>query len=174
MDGNVVALLVAAVGMLGTLTSPVIGQRLTARTKREEAEATHERARREAVHGERKAAYIAFNAASRWYRVEMMNFLHAVDEAAVGDTERTELRASRQAYQAALAEIQILATDEVLAAVGEISTRLTPAFHALKRLEIGAPLPGWSFAETRDFLLGAWEHWLAMHRVMRSDLGLEG
>ncbi|MFE0463351.1 hypothetical protein ACFW1A_29280 [Kitasatospora sp. NPDC058965] len=180
MDGNTVALLVAAVGVLGTLSSPVISQRLSARTKREEAamqradaEAVREQARREAVVAERKAAYIAFNAASRRYRVEMMNYLHAVDAELAGDLDRAELREARRTYSACFAEVQILATDEVLASIEEISGRLSRAYLAIKRLENGAPDPGWSFDETRGFLIGAWDHWLAMRQVMRAELGLD-
>jgi hypothetical protein len=181
VDGNVVALLTAVVGVLGTLTSPVVSQRLSARSKREElesqrtdAEAVREQSRRESVARETKAAYIAFNAASRQYRVEMMNFLHAVDADAVGEVDRMELREARRAYSMSVAELQIVASDGVMESAEEVTGRLSSAYLAVKRLESGHPMPGWSFEETREFLIDAWEHWLSLHHVMRTDLGLDG
>jgi hypothetical protein len=179
VDGNVVALIVAVVGVLGTLTSPVITQRLSARSRRDELEAqrrdareAREHARADAVLAEKKAAYIAFNGAIRRYRVELMNYLHAVAERTPDETDRAALGEARRAYSTVVAEMQIMAADPVLTAMEEITSRLSSAFDAVKKLELGAPKPGWSFDETRAELLSLWDHWGPLRQAIRSDLGI--
>jgi hypothetical protein len=179
VDGNVVALIVAVVGVLGTLTSPVITQRLSARAREEELAAqrldardAREHSREVLVLAEKKATYIAFNAATRHYRVELMGYLHAVAERTPDETDRRELHDARRSYSMAVAEMQIMATDSVLAAMGQITTRLTSAYDAVKRLERGEPKPGWSFEETRVRLVSLWDHWEPLRLAMRTDLGV--
>ncbi|WP_370123084.1 hypothetical protein [Streptacidiphilus sp. MAP12-33] len=180
MDANVVALLVAVVGMLGTLSSPIVGQRLAARSRQEEREAQHRDAvdarvhlRSESILQEKKAAYVAFNGAARRYRAQLMTHLHAVHEGTLGEPDRTELTETRRTYLSALAEVQIVAPDEVLASVEEVMTHLSSAFDSIKALERGTPKPGSSFVEVRDRLLSVWGLWHAMRRLIRIDLGLE-
>jgi len=180
VDGDLIALLVAAVGMLGTLSSPVIAQRLSARTKREESEAQRrdalegrDHARREAISREKKAAYVAFNAAARRYRVELMNYLHAIANLATDEAARKELRDTRRAYSLGLAEIQIVASDSVMEVVERVTSNLSRAFKAIKDLEQETPEPGWSFEETQDHLVHIWDNWASMRKAMRNDLGLD-
>ncbi|WP_037605627.1 hypothetical protein [Streptacidiphilus rugosus] len=179
MDGNVVALIVAVVGVLGTLTSPVLSQRLSTHARREEqaaqrqdAREARDHARAETVQAEKKTAYITFNAAIRRYRVELMNYLHAVAERTPDETDRSELYEARRAYSAAVAEMQIMAADPVLSAMEEITTRLTSAFDAVKKIELGAPKPGWSFEETRAELVTLWNYWGPLREAIRRDLGI--
>jgi hypothetical protein len=178
--GDWVALLVAAVGMLGTLTSPVITQRLSARAKLEESDARRRdaqesrgHAHRESVVREKKAAYVTFNAAARRYRVEQMNYLHAIESKSADETDRRELREARRAYSLGLAEMQIVASDSVMAVVERITSDLSPAYKAIKSLENGTPDSGWSFEEIQEHLLRTWEHWASLREAMRHDLGLD-
>jgi len=175
-----VALLVAAIGMLGTLSSPIVAQRLSARTKREESDAQRQdalegrdHARREALAREKKAAYVSFNAAARRYRIELMNCLHAVGSGALDEAGRGELRDSRRAYSLGLAEMQIVASDSVMEVVEQVTSNLYGAYKAIKSLEDGAPEPGWSFEEIQDHLGRTWDYWAPMRKAMRNDLGLD-
>jgi hypothetical protein len=180
VSGDLVALLVAALGMLGTLSSPIVAQRLSARTKREESDAQRRDAlegrdhtRRETLAKEKKAAYVAFNAAARRYRIELMNRLHEVGSGTPGEAGRGELRDSRRAYSLGLAEMQIVASDSVMEVVEQVTSNLYRAYKAIKSLEDGTPDPGWSFEETQDHLIHTWDHWASMRKAMRNDLGLD-
>ncbi|SEL08051.1 hypothetical protein [Streptacidiphilus jiangxiensis] len=180
MDANVVALFVAVVGMLGTLTSPVIGQRLAARSRVEERESqrhdaleAREQAWSEALLREKKGAYITFNSAARRYRAQLMTYLHAVHEKTLDETDRAELAETRGVYLSALAEVQIMAPDEVAVSVEAVMSHLSSAYDAIKALERGKPKPGSSFEEIRDGLMAVWDLWHTMRRIIRVDLGLE-
>lgn len=65
MTAAVTAMITAVVGVLGTLFAPVIGQRLTARQRADEAVEAEERRRYE----ERRGAYTAMNRASRQFHL---------------------------------------------------------------------------------------------------------
>jgi hypothetical protein len=102
-----------------------------------------------------------------------MSYLHAVHERTLDEADRIELAEARRLYLSALAEVQIMAPDEVLASAEVIMNHLSSAYDAIKALERGNPKPGRSFEAVRDGLMSVWDVWHTMRRIIRVDLGLE-
>lgn len=152
METVVSPLVVAVVGIIGTLLSPIVSGRLTARMQRELAAQQLQHAResrdhdeRRALAAEKRACYVTVNATARWYRVVQMNYLHAVHEGRLREEDRGEFEAARRAYAAAVAEAQILGSPEVLDEMEIIFSGLSRTFRRIKRLELGDPEPDGSF-----------------------------
>jgi hypothetical protein len=179
MNGTTGALLIAVVGVLGTLSAPVVSQRLSASARREEfalqrlhrQEDFDRELQREALAAKR-ACYVSLTATSRRYRVELMNYLHRVNGGTAGDGPRGELEEARRGYIASLAETQMTATAPVLDAVDPVTSGLSEAYRTIMALDGGHPQPGWSFEETRDFLQEHLEDWRHLRAATRADLGV--
>src|SRR5215470_565786 len=160
-------LAVAVVGVLGTLFSPIVTQRLSARVKREEFELhraqrgeinTYER--QKALYEQKRMCYVGMVASSRRYRIELMNYLHAVAKGAVDDGARSALRVAREAYIASVAETHMTASGPVLGALEPVTDNLSTAFRAIKRFEDGELEPEWSFERIENFLVELWGQWV--------------
>ena len=100
MSGNVTALLVAIAGVLGTLRSPILTQRLNLRAKQQKIDALKEQRIEERVEERRRTAFkesrdccIALNTAARSFRQSLKNCLfEGYDE------DRTELEQARRVF----------------------------------------------------------------------------
>lgn len=98
MNAAITALIVAIVGVLGTLLAPIVSQRLSARARREEFEMQrtqqldeYRRQQEEKVLMAKRACYITVISSARRYRLELMRYLFAVKEGAVDDTAGSRL-----------------------------------------------------------------------------------
>jgi hypothetical protein len=179
MDASATALIVAIVGVIGTLVAPIVSQRLSALSRREEFEQQriqrhdeYEHQRQEKELAIRRACYIAVIAGARRYRLELMRYLHSVNEDAVDDAGRERLEEARLAFNAGLAEMQLTASGPVLEALGPIRQGMSGGYTAIKDLERGEPEPEGSFEEIKAFLLELWDAWPPAHAAMRADLGV--
>ncbi|WP_371502205.1 hypothetical protein OG871_34455 [Kitasatospora sp. NBC_00374] len=173
-------LLIASVGVVGTLLSPVVTTRLSARLQRDQFDAqralaldTHRQDGLRAQHAEKRACYVTLNAASRRYRVVQMNYLYAVEDGRLDDEDRRELEESRRAHGAAVAEAQMTAAPKVLDELETISGALSRSYRRIRRLESGQPEPDGSFDEVRAELLALWDEWKGLRDAMRLDLGVD-
>ena len=180
MSGATGALIIAIVGVVGTLSSPIVTQRLSSRARREEFEALriqrqeeYQRERERAVLSDKRACYIAMIATSRRYRVELMNYLHMVDRGEIDHASQESLEDIRRAYIASYAELQMTATSGVMEAVEPVTHGLSKAYRATKHLEHGEPESDGSFEEIREFLLQLWEQWRHLRNAMRNDLKVQ-
>lgn len=167
----------AAVGVLGTLISPVITVRLSARLQQSRLEAERDLAldaRRhdelKSVQSQKRSCYVTLNAAARRYRVVQMNYLHALQEERLTSEERQELEDARRSYGAAVAEAQMTAAPKVLDEMETIFSALSRSYRGIRRLELRDPEPDGSYGEVRAQL---WERWKALRDAMRVDLGVE-
>jgi hypothetical protein len=177
---NLDAIVIAVVGVVGTLAGSIVGQLLTARTRRYELEIQrsqqqedYARKRRVAELADKRSCYIAMMTSSRRYRVEVMNYLYAVKERTVDATARSDLESARRACLDSLGEVQIVATLEVLATIDPVNSGLSNAYRATKRLEAGEPEPDGSFEEIYQSLTDLWDQWHHMREAMRKDLGVK-
>jgi hypothetical protein len=173
-------LAIAVVGVLGTLSSPVITQRLSQRAKQEEAELrgaqlAEDSARewQRALYEQKRSCYISMTATSRRYRIELMNYLYAAVKGQVDTSARDSLRTAREAYIASIAETHVTATLSVLEALEPVTTNLSWAFRVVKLVEEGNPGDGWQFEDVEAFLVKLWDQWVVLRQVMRADLGVE-
>ena len=180
MDSSTVALVIAVVGVLGTLAGTIVSQVLSARARRADFDMQRSQRREDYIHERQKAdlankrsCYIAMMASSRRYRVELMNYLYMVKQKTINSDARNDLENARRAYLDSIAEVQIVATLKVLSTIDPVGSGLSKAYHAIKQLQSGEPEPDGSFEEIDRFLKELWDQWRYMREAMRQDLGIE-
>jgi hypothetical protein len=150
MSGSVTALLVAVVGVLGTLAATVLTQRYSMRAKQQEIEAqlkqaevqfkqrsaelTEERWR--AALKDRRDCYIALNTAARAFRRAIKNCLfEGLDKMGA------ELEQARQTFMDQYSEAQIILPEAVRKEARPVYDRLTDAYGEVKKLGDKWPIP---------------------------------
>lgn len=174
------AVLIATVGVLGTLGAPIVSQWLATRTKRVDFEMRKSErlddfrlTQGQTDAANKRACYIAFMVNARRYRLGVTNYLDKVKVGAVDKAERDELGAARRAYLESFAEIQLTASLQALAAIQPFNDGLSEAYRAAKQFENQGPKPGGSVEEVKAFLDKLWDQWNDMREAMRNDLGVE-
>ncbi|WP_326843311.1 hypothetical protein OHB33_29105 [Streptomyces sp. NBC_01558] len=179
MGSSTIALVAAVAGVAGTLLAPVLAQRSNAKTQKAEFErqqqAAHaqwqvEQQREELI--TRRTCYIEANAANRRYRIQLMNYLWHVRRGEVTDALRADLEVARQAHHSAFAEVQMVASPDVLGELDVMAKALSEGYRRTKCLEEGTPDPDDSFEVIEQYLQWIWDRWKAMRNVMRADLGV--
>ncbi|MET9518254.1 hypothetical protein [Streptomyces sp. NPDC002994] len=192
MGANWVGLLIAMVGVGGTLGAALLTQNRADRTKHMELQAATEQRREERGHAEellqaeqarqwqreslerRRACYITLNTASRQYVTEMTNYLYALQRSQDVDTSLKNLEAGRLAFRESYAEAQMVLPDAVLRAASMAKKRLNAAYGKLRKYG-GAPS---TYAEELATLEGelnqeVWPYLGALKQSMRADLGVD-
>jgi hypothetical protein len=142
MSSAIVSLVIAVVGVCGTLASAIFTQQLAQRAKLQELERA-ERLRRteqEAAEKQRKtdqlrSCYVQLNANDRNYRDAMLAYAYALKTGSPSEAEAAEVAAARRAQRDARAEAQMVVSEEVLDAEGQVNAQLAMAYSHLKRIE---------------------------------------
>ncbi|MGW5609439.1 hypothetical protein ACWEWI_25710 [Streptomyces sp. NPDC003753] len=144
MWSAIVSLVVAVVGVCGTLASALLTQHASQRAKLQELEHT-ERVRLAEQEAEReqrradelRACYVKLNAQDRHYRDAMLAYAYALKggSPAEAEAETAEVTMARRAQRDARAEAQMVVSDTVLSAEGEVNYALTQAYRRLKEAE---------------------------------------
>ncbi|MDX2709070.1 hypothetical protein PV350_40420 [Streptomyces sp. PA03-6a] len=137
MSGGTISVIVASVGVLGTLASGVITQVLAQRAESQRRE-REERARtteQRASEDQRKIdqlrnCYVQLNANDRYYRDAMLAYAHALKSRSV-DAEAAEVNTARRAQRDTRAEAQLVASDAVLAIESRVNEQLAVAYEHL-------------------------------------------
>ncbi|MFE4051883.1 hypothetical protein [Streptomyces sp. YIM B13518] len=191
MGANWAGLLIAVVGVAGTLGAALLTQNRADRTKRMELQAAAEQRREERGHAEellraeqarqeqreslerRRTCYITLNTASRQYLTSMTNYLYALQRGEDVDTSLKELEACRLAYRDSYAESQMVVPDAVLRSSGTAKKRLNSAYGKLRKFG-AAPA---AYADELAALEGelhdeVWPYLGALKQSMRADLGV--
>jgi type II secretory pathway pseudopilin PulG len=176
-SSDVTALVVAVVGVAGTLAATVLAQYMARRARQQEIDDQREQ-RLEAREAERlataqrdrRAAYVALNAAVRAFRLAMLYHLREGT-----DQTRAELEQARQAFDLRYAEGQLITTPAVMEAAQSVSAQLGDAYGRIRGLDAAPPetagvnrdraalaadLEGGIYQETRNLRL-----------AMRAELG---
>ena len=177
MSSNVTALLVAVAGVLGTLTSPILTQRFTLRTKQQEIDALKQQRSEERAEEQRRAAFkegrdscIALNTTARGFRQALKNCLFEGY-----DLERTELEQARRLFTGRYGEAQIILSDTVMDAAIPVWDTLAVAYGRVRAIGTELALPE-NQAE-RDKVMSYLDEEVEnaiqeLRRTMRSDLGI--
>jgi hypothetical protein len=184
MSSAVVSLVIAIVGVCGTLASAIFTQRLSQRARLEELGRTErlriadqEAAEKKSKTDQLRNCYVQLNANDRHYRDAMLAYAYAVKAGSPGEAEAeaAEMKAARRAQRRARAEAQMMVSEEVLESEGRVNSELTVAYRHLQRIQRGE-------ADARDRellldevieLLDEVIRLLARARVvMRLDLGV--
>ncbi|QGV78537.1 hypothetical protein [Streptomyces ficellus] len=192
MGAGWVGLLIAVVGVAGTLGAALLTQNRADRTKRMELRAAAEQRREERDHAlellrveraderqresleRRRACYISLNTAARQYLTAMTSHLHALRRGEDSDASLENLEAARLSFRDCYAEAQMIAPDAVSRASGAAKSRLNAAYGTLR--EYGAA-PADHAEELAglegEFHREVWPYVGEMKRAMRADLGVD-
>jgi hypothetical protein len=146
MSANLTTVLVAILGVIGTLSSPLLGQRIAARAKQQEfdlqrQQRLEERAdaqQREAFE-ERRTMYARLNTAARRYTQQLRNYLRMLQYDVLTAEERDRLEKARQGYRDLYSDAQMIFPDRVLKAAASVNTSLGDAYGMIRRLEAARP-----------------------------------
>ncbi|WP_251093799.1 hypothetical protein [Streptomyces sp. Caat 7-52] len=180
MGNGMIALVVAVVGVAGTLLAPIFSQRLLARIQGEQFErqqhAAHAdwlREQEKTELAERRACYVMTNAAFRRFRIQLMDYLWHLNRGTVDAEARAELAAARDAHNVAFAEAQMVASAVVLTHLDDMVTALHAAYVKIVYLERGDPRADGSPEDIDRELRGLGDCSHEMRRVMRADMGID-
>jgi hypothetical protein len=180
MSGAYLAVFVAGLGVLGTLSSPIVATWLSKRTRRQELELQQQKElidRREEgkqrLINERRLCYTTLNAAARRHHGAMRAFSHAADG---GEDRRIsaeeQLAEARREYRHRYTEAQMIVPDEVLEQAGHVNVMLAGAYRMLRRVDEGVQQEQVSFERVRRMLDDGSQHLADMRSSMRRDLGI--
>jgi hypothetical protein len=186
MNADLTTVLVAVLGVIGTLSSPLLGQRIAARAKQQEFDLQRQErleardaARQREAFEERRAMYARINTSARQYTQELRAYLRTLRDNVLTAEEHDRLEKARQTYRDFYSDAQMIFPDKVLKAAVLVNTSLGDAYGTIKRLEVGKPQ-----AETGDDLPDTFEsvHEYcsvtlydlidSLRQLMREDLGV--
>ncbi|MFF0831586.1 hypothetical protein ACFYWF_01245 [Streptomyces sp. NPDC003344] len=139
MSGAIISVIVAIVGVGGTLASAVVTQVLAHRAelRRLEEEKGVRLAEQRASADQRKIdqlrnCYVQLNAHDRHYRDVMLAYAYALKSGSA-EAEAAEVGNARRAQRDTRAEAQLVASDEVLDLESRVNDRLTTAYRYLMK-----------------------------------------
>jgi hypothetical protein len=186
MSVDWITLAVAVLGVAGTLSSPLLGQRIAAQAKEQEfdlqrrqREEEREAGQKQARFEERRSIYARLNTAARQYQQALDACARAMMHDAVTEEAHAELAHTRQSFRDLYSEAQMILPDKVLNAATSVSASLGQAYGMIKRLEADQSRirPELNQAETieaaRDYAhTTVYNQILELRRLMREDLGV--
>ena len=186
MSGDWITLAVAILGVAGTLSSPLLSQRIAARAKEQEFDLQRrqraeerEAGQRQAQFEERRSLYASLNTAARQYQQALEACARAIANEAISEETKVELADARQSFRDLYSDAQMILPDKVLSTATSVSASLGQAYGMIKRLEAGQSRirPELDPAETiqiaRDYAHSTvYNKILELRRLMREDLGV--
>ncbi|WP_055600670.1 hypothetical protein [Streptomyces aureus] len=192
MGASWTALLIAVVGVAGTLGAALLTQSRADRTKRMELQAAAEQRREERGHAEellraeqarqgqreslerRRTCYITLNTAARQYLTEMTNHLHALGRGEGVAASLENLEAARLAYRDSYAESQMIVPNVVSRSSSAAKKRLNEAYGKLRKYTADPATYAEELATMEaDLHQEVWPYVGALKKTMREDLGVE-
>jgi hypothetical protein len=190
MSADLTTVVVAILGAVGTLSSPLLTQRFADRAKRQDFEFELERRRedrheddRRSAAEERREIYAQLNTAARRYEQAIYQYLRAISEGPARPDQQAKLVAARETFRELYSDAQMILPDRVLAAAMDMSYGLGQAYGKAKRLERrlypepsgGAPAddPGETIETARAYCHGdVYQSIIRLRGFMRQDLGV--
>jgi hypothetical protein len=186
MSAVVATVVVAVVGAIGTLSSPLLTQWIGNRAKRQEFELEaqrrqedrHEDSRRSLLQ-ERRVIYAQLNTAARQYEQAIYEYLRVISEVAPAPEQLAELVAARKSFRELYSDAQMILPDQVLDSAMDVSAGLGEAYGKARRLE-RRPSAGGDAADLREAIQAARAYChqdvyrliLDLRALMREDLGV--
>ncbi|MEU9344465.1 hypothetical protein AB0D74_25035 [Streptomyces sp. NPDC048278] len=179
MSSSVSQILVAVLGIGGTLASALLTQRGANRAR--DRELRHARqlqadereyATRRTQLEARRTCYAALNSGTRDLINVMTRLVHALERDEVTEDLRSELDRSRRDHRLRHAEAQMVLPDAVMAAASTANRHFGDLYGLLLRLETGTARPGENVEAARESMDRLWDSLWRMRHVMRVDLGI--
>ncbi|WP_017538901.1 hypothetical protein [Nocardiopsis halophila] len=179
MSEPYVGIIVAVLGIAGTLGSAVFTQILAARARLAEIDreqqaraADHERQQADAAMATRRASYIAFNAEARHFHAQIRHCTHALHGQERPDDPWAALDEARKAFVEDYSEIQLTAPERVLVAAGNVNSELNWLYGMVRRLNDGLEHEEESVERAQRELQNLWGDLDVLRTLMRQDLGV--
>ncbi|MFG2942518.1 hypothetical protein [Streptomyces sp. NPDC048282] len=179
MDSSVSQIVIAVLGIGGTLAAAVITQRGADRARTREPEHTRrlqqderEYATHQARLQARRTCYAALSAGTRDLANVITKALHALEKGEMTAELRSDLDRARRDHRLRHAEAQMVLPDTVAEAAGTANRRLGDLYGLLTRIDGGTAQPGENAEAARESLNELWDPLWDMRRVMRADLGI--
>lgn len=181
MSASVSALIVAFLGIAGTVTSGFLAQWGAGRTKARELAHSDNQTRAERAYQERRtlldarrSCYADLNTAARLYQTALTDFFHALNCGSVSPEIQEALEEARLAHRARHSEAQMLVPDNVLGVASAVNKHLGEFYGLLKRLQADMPEGSDSLARAEEYRRNSWDLIAGMRSEMRRDLGVGG
>jgi type II secretory pathway pseudopilin PulG len=186
MTVDITLVVVAAIGAVGTLSSPILGQWIAARAKQQEFDLQRRRlheerdeARQQTTLEERRSTYVQLNTTARRYQQALDAYLRMITSDVITDEGRGELTEARKSYRDIYSAAQMILPDNVLDEASAVSAALAKAYGIVMRLEVGNPearspgAPEETTEEAADYIrIDLYNEILELRYHMRVDLGV--
>jgi hypothetical protein len=179
MSSALSAIIIALMGIGGTLASALLTQQSANNNKRQELDRTEQQRREEReyhaqqeLRDARRACYVGLNTAARLFLTELTNYLHALSADEALDAVHGQVEEARREHRARHAEAQMIVPDDVLAAASAVNIQLGNLYGMLKRCEQGNPTLGEMSKEIEGMRARTWDLLAEMRALMRRDLGV--
>ncbi|MFD6023421.1 hypothetical protein [Streptomyces griseoluteus] len=179
MSSSISQILVAILGIGGTLASALLTQRSANRARDRELQHARqlqaderEYVTRQSELEARRTCYAALNAGTRDFINVMTKLVHALERDEVTEELRSELDRSRRDHRLRHAEAQMVLPDAVMAAASTANRHFGDLYGLLVRLDRGTTEPGENVEAARESMSRLWDSLWRMRHVMRVDLGI--
>ncbi|WP_246234611.1 hypothetical protein [Streptomyces boluensis] len=170
MDIGVV--LVAMMGVAGTLGGALLTQRGAERAKRRELEMTQTIQEARENRELRRRCYSELHRDARQFATALSRHLYVLRDGPPGEEDIRVLEDSKATYRDRWSEALMIAPDSVISPARELNGRLTRVHGQVKRLEQGNARPGETLRSAAESQHGLWSPIGAMREAMRRDLGV--
>ncbi|MEV5012918.1 hypothetical protein [Streptomyces sp. NPDC055692] len=179
MSHSVSTLLLAVVGVLGTLASALLtqcGAMKAKQTELDQAQRQHESDRvadeqRAAIQA-RRACYIEVNQTFRHYQAALDDYLSSLLSHPVTEGQRAEVEETRHASRDAYAEAQMILPEELLDRAAELVKRFNFVYGLLKRFDQNNQRPDDDLDTAREQLDHVTAGLYYLRQRMRAELGI--
>lgn len=180
MSSSTSALVIAVLGITGTLASALLTQYSANKTKMRELERADQQRREERAYQveqaaieSRRACYVALNIAARLYQTALTNYFVAIRAGVVTDEIRNDVDVMRRDHRARHAEAQMMLPDAVLKTAGAVNGNLGQFYGILKEIELGAAASNEILETAEARRARSWDLLGEMRASMRRDLGID-
>lgn len=179
MNSSISQIVIAVLGIGGTLAAAVITQRGADRARARELEHSRqlqqderEYATRQAHLEARRACYATLSAGTRDLANVMTKVLHALESGETTQDLRSDLDRARREHRMRHAEAQMVLPDIAAEAASTANRHLGDLYGLLMRLDGGTTRQGEDLDAARESLNQLWEPLWSMRHIMRVDLGI--
>lgn len=179
MNSSTSALVIALMGISGTLISALLTQRSANNNAIRQIERADEQRREERAHQyeqttieSRRACYVALNIAARLYQTALTNYLVALQNGPPNDEILGDVEAARLDHRARHAEAQMVLPDSVLETAGAVNGNLGKFYGILRSVDLDDASSNVTLESAEYRRARSWDLLAQMRTAMRRDLGI--
>ncbi|WP_418956875.1 hypothetical protein [Streptomyces tritici] len=166
------AVVIAIVGVAGTLGAAVLTQRGADRTKRRELELSRALQEAREYRDLRRRCYSELHRDARQFATALSRHLFVMANRAPGEEDVRALEEAKDTHRNRWSETLMIAPDSVIEPGSVVNRALTRVYGQVKRLEQGNAEPGETAASAAEAQRALWPLIKDMREAMRRDLGI--